>query len=388
MSSNKVNICVMQRVCTTYRLPLLNKVCESMGFAKLHLLIGDDLPNSKVKSTKNISAAEFEVIWHRASFLNLGKRLLVWHRGLIKTLRRLKPEIIVCEGESHLLGYLSAIFYRRFFDPKVKLVLWTLGALPGEDSAKGIKRVVKKYLYKAPNAVITYSSYGKQRLTEYGVDEHIITPAVNICDTQGHLSSYFAHKADRALYRKSLNVEGQFLVLYVGDIGPNKNIDTLVMIAKLLEHKGVVFKVVGDGNYLKQIADKINQLGLNNIEMVGRVTKDLHQYYIASDVFLLPGRGGMVIGEAMCYGLPVLLHAADGTEYDFIENGIDGYILQDNTANSFAEKIEVLSNNKKLLSDLSSNAAEKMKSKLSMDKTALSISTLLEKLEHQNNANI
>ena len=32
--------------------------------------------------------------------------------------------------------------------------------------------------------------------------------------------------------------------------------------------------------------------------------------------------------------------------------------------------------------------SEKMKSKLSMDKTALSISTLLEKLEHQNNANI
>ena len=37
-----------------------------------------------------------------------------------------------------------------------------------------------------------------------------------------------------------------------------------------------------------------------------------------SNIFVLPGTGGLAINEAMAYGLPVICSEADGTEKDLV----------------------------------------------------------------------
>ena len=38
----------------------------------------------------------------------------------------------------------------------------------------------------------------------------------------------------------------------------------------------------------------------------------------SADVVVVPGRGGIVISEAMVHGVPVIVHQADGTEYELV----------------------------------------------------------------------
>ena len=79
-----------------------------------------------------------------------------------------------------------------------------------------------------------------------------------------------------------------------------------------------------------------------------------------SFLLILPGRGGMVISEAMTCGIPVLTSAADGTERDLIKNKLNGYIT-DGSINSYIKIINFLLKNQSKYDLISKNAADTMK---------------------------
>jgi glycosyltransferase involved in cell wall biosynthesis len=53
----------------------------------------------------------------------------------------------------------------------------------------------------------------------------------------------------------------------------------------------------------------------------------------------VPGRGGIAISEAMAFGLPVIVHEADGTEYDLVMDRVTGIRVSQGDAGSFCEAI-------------------------------------------------
>ena len=67
------------------------------------------------------------------------------------------------------------------------------------------------------------------------------------------------------------------------------------------------------------------------------------KFYRAADVFVLPGRGGMVISEAMAHGLPVIVHQADGTEIDLVQDGVTGYRLESASPEAICAALKKLS---------------------------------------------
>jgi glycosyltransferase involved in cell wall biosynthesis len=68
-------------------------------------------------------------------------------------------------------------------------------------------------------------------------------------------------------------------------------------------------------------------------------------YYRAADVVTLPGRGGIVISEAMAYGLPVAVHQADGTEYDLVIPDKTGFRMQTGSPDEWAGLLRLLERN-------------------------------------------
>jgi glycosyltransferase involved in cell wall biosynthesis len=87
---------------------------------------------------------------------------------------------------------------------------------------------------------------------------------------------------------------------------------------------------------------------LSNVFLQGKVKDELQLYYRASNVMLIPGRGGIVISEAMAFGLPVIVHQADGTEHDLIQNEATGFRLSEGKLSEFQSAIEFLRDNPKI----------------------------------------
>jgi len=363
-------VCILQRVCTTYRAPLFNCIADYLEDCNVTLLFGDSLPKSKVKNISDFSLLKLPRCKFDTKFFSFFGRQLVWHCGLFRSLRRLSPEVIITEGESHILSVLVVFFYKYFFDSNTKVVFWTLGGLPDEENMPVIKKFFKRVLYLLPNKLLVYSSFGKESLIKLGVAREKIVVAPNVTDIAKHLKIDAQYGQYRDKYREELNFSDKVVALYVGDIGAAKGLEKLSEIAKNVTNLNIEFVIVGDGIYFESLKKQILLAEISNIKMTGRVSDKLYKYYIASDLFILPGRGGMVIGEAMSYALPVVLHAADGTEYDLIDSDDVGVRLSKGDSENFSEAVAKLASNSALRRKMGELAKKKVANNYSIEKTA------------------
>ncbi|HAV13032.1 MAG TPA: hypothetical protein DCX06_06010, partial [Opitutae bacterium] len=79
--------------------------------------------------------------------------------------------------------------------------------------------------------------------------------------------------------------------------------------------------IVGDGEYFEACKAQAVALKIENITFTGRVVEGVSRYFLQSDLFVLPGLGGLAVSEALVHGLPVIASIADGCEKDLLGSG-------------------------------------------------------------------
>ena len=97
----------------------------------------------------------------------------------------------------------------------------------------------------------------------------------------------------------------------------------------------------------------IKENNLRNVHFVGfKNQTELPQYYAMADIFVLPsGIGetwGLVVNEAMCFGLPVIISDMVGCGKDLVKHGENGYIFPLGDVEKLAEYLaDLIKNSKK-----------------------------------------
>ena len=125
------------------------------------------------------------------------------------------------------------------------------------------------------------------------------------------------------------HITEETVVLAVGQFIHRKGFDVLIRASKKL-HKSVGVYIVG-GEPPKEYLDLINELKVEHVHFIDFVTPDiLSYYYKVADVFVHPTREdiwGLVINEALAYGVPVVTtnKCIAGTE--MIDNGKNGFVV-------------------------------------------------------------
>lgn len=149
-----------------------------------------------------------------------------------------------------------------------------------------------------------------------------------------------------AANRSSLD---QNTVISVGSLSYNKGTDLLLDIWDKVSqnHNDWTLKIFGkatpDGKYQQLAKEK----GLKNISFEGSVT-NIQDAYKNSSIFVLPSRSegfGMVLIEAMNFGVPVISFNCPQGPADIITNGRDGFLIENGDVNEFAEKLQYLMSN-------------------------------------------
>ena len=108
----------------------------------------------------------------------------------------------------------------------------------------------------------------------------------------------------------------QLRIMAAGRFVPKKGFETLLKAAHILRDRipGMHFDIYGDGPLKPDLTTMINQLDLDNVSLHGW-TPALDQAFAAADIFCLPSLEepfGLVIGEAMGRGLPMVATCTDG----------------------------------------------------------------------------
>ncbi len=197
------------------------------------------------------------------------------------------------------------------------------------------KRVYYKYvkaIHKSAYLNLVSSNYCIEQLESLGIDNNV--------KWSGGIDTKLYHP------KKQKSLPETKRLLYVGKIDKDRNIETLIDIARKLSDDGYdfIFEIVGDGPMLCEL-EKQNVTNINWIKPIKG--NELARKYRESDVFIFASEHAAyanAILEAMACGVPVIALYRGGVVDNLID-GFNGFAVEENDPELYVKLI------KKLFSD-------------------------------------
>lgn len=192
-----------------------------------------------------------------------------------------------------------------------------VGAM-NESAARDLVEKVELFLYRQSAGVVSVTHAFKDNLMARGISGEKISVVTNGVD----LSRFSPRPRDLSLLRE-LELEGRFVVGYVGTHGMAHALDTLLDAAHDLanqeETRDVAFLMLGDGAEKARLKARAQAMGLRNVRFVDSVSKaEVVRYWSLLDVSVIHLKRTSLfetvipskLFECMGMGVPVLLGVA------------------------------------------------------------------------------
>jgi glycosyltransferase involved in cell wall biosynthesis len=215
---------------------------------------------------------------------------------------------------------------------------------------KWLKKIYfKKILFKNAAGFLISGSVNENFYKEYGVPKKKMIELHYSYGYEDFLTAAKELKLQRQNIRKYSGIkDNDFVLLFVGRLDEVKNIFTLLKAYKGINYKNKKLFIVGDGPLRPQIEKYIKDLKIQGVNLKGFQQREyLINFYIVSDALVLPSTDepwGMVINEAMCFGLPIIASDKVGAAVDLVQDGYNGFIFPSENIEKLADCIEKLIN--------------------------------------------
>ena len=172
-------------------------------------------------------------------------------------------------------------------------------------------------------------------------------------------------------------------ILYVGRIDRRqKRVDLLLDIWELLhlDYPDWNLKIVGGGRDLTILKNDAKRRGLTNLSFDG--FQNPENYYRDASIFCMTSAYegfGIVLAEAMTYGVVPLAFKSYSSVTDIIQDGVSGYLVKPFDVKEYANKLGLLMETSEIRDDFS-NSAIKRAEKFSLESIGQHWLKLFEKL--------
>ncbi len=200
-----------------------------------------------------------------------------------------------------------------------------------------------RFFYNKCDAVIAPSMSVEELLVKHQIPNVSVVP--NGVDT----ARFNRRVNGRRIRQRFVGKNDERMVLYVGRLSAEKNVETLINAARLLKGRPIRFVIAGTGPSQRKYEAMVARYDLKDrVSFAGFVPeKELPQYYAAADLFCMPSTfetQGIVALEAMACNRPVV-----GADYmalkSVIVDGKNGEKFAPKDSRSCARKIEKVINN-------------------------------------------
>ena len=223
-----------------------------------------------------------------------------------------------------------------------------------------IKKIILGTLFKFISVFLYIGEENKKFYRFYGVPEEKLFFTPYAVDNSRFIKAARDLKYKKKYLRKELGIdEKSVVILFVGKLIEKKRpMDLLKAYELLSKNQNLKTKTcllfVGDGALWPELENYAKENNLQDVHFVGfKNQTELPQYYAMADIFVLPsGVGetwGLVINEAMCFGLAIIVSDRIGCAKDLARNGENGYIFPFSDAGKLSEYLgNLIEDNKKI----------------------------------------
>ncbi len=337
-------VTIIYRTIPQYRLEFYNLLKEGLEKKdiKLELVYG----NNAFKGRDDEVRAEWAT-YKRNFTLNIYRLYIIW-QPCLKEVR--DSDLVIVEQANKLLFNYYLILRRIFL--KKKFAFWGHGINLQISRTNIFNRFKLTYINRA-SWWFAYTEGIKTFLINHGVDKKKITVVQNSIDTKSLNNLYNSITANEvmALKEKYRIKQSDHVFIYCGALSKEKNIQFLITACDELELKGYQFKlfIVGNGP-LKGFVDKSSVERKWLIYVGPQFDRSKALYFKASDIFLLPGAVGLAILDSFAFETPLITmeYKFHGPEFEYIINGYNAVVSEENLTDYVAKIEELLLDSPKI----------------------------------------
>lgn len=325
------------------------------------------LLDEMAKNTKSVTLYYFNEIDKGVNPEYVNKRPNIAQYKSLKNLKKnerrqelLKNDIIIFDGytgKEKLNIMLNLIFRRKTYFISID------GIIKKNGKDNELKKIIKSLLFR--NSKMIFSTNEATDKILYSINKNLNIKR-HIFTTLTSLDFYNIKYLDKNVIINKFNINtDKKIILFVGKFLKTKGIYELL---KTINSKYEYIFVGGTKEELKYTGKE------ENIRFFKFLEKDeILELMKIADVFVLPTYSdvwGLVVIEALSVGLPVVTTDKCNAGLEFIENGVNGYIIPTKDVNTLNEAIENALKLDKNYVEIINN--EKMK-KYTLENSALDI---------------
>lgn len=325
-----MKVCSVSNYFSPYKIKLFNEIGKKVDLTAV-ILSGDD-------GNRNDE-------WQLSENLNFKTYLIDnSYHSLIKKLAK-ENDVLIDSMYSTKYGMLAVSAFKK----EKKIVLMDAdGGIP-KDRGFIINKAMSYFMNRHDYMISTgYSTdlYYKY----YGVKESKLRHYRFSSLTNEDMRKHKDMSLKKSQYRKELNIGDHFVIINVGRPIKVKGFDILLDSYIKTGKTDLIDLYIVGGEPMDDVKRIVEENKLSNVHFIGLLsTEELNKYYAASDMMVFTSRGdvwGLVVNEAMSFGLPVVSSNANGAGIHFnsIDNSVIMCELEDREA--YAKEIVKLYDNK------------------------------------------
>ena len=287
--------------------------------------------------------------------------------GIIKELVINNYDAVVVFGWNSFTNWL--VFLTKFIH-RTRIILQSESPL-NQELLKSkwkikIKKIILGWLFKHISAFLYIGEENKKFYQFYDIPEEKLFFAPYAVDNDRFIKAGKSLMENRNDLRNKIGIaENDAVILFVGKMIEKKHpMDLLKAYELMISNQELVTSnqgkvknanshliFVGDGILRAELERYVKENNLKNLHFAGfKNQTELPQYYALADIFVLPsGIGetwGLVVNEAMCFSLPVIVSDVVGCGQDLVRQNENGFVFLLGDINKLAERLKELAENK------------------------------------------
>lgn len=311
---SKKRIFLLHNIISPYRLPLFEGISKIFDVDVFFCMTKSE---DRLWQTSTIQNYKFS--YRVLPHVMLGP--LVLNYSLLLELLKNKYDVyLVGENPENAISVLMTLIFAKL--SRKPFILWSGVIEPDSYAGKKdmlkekVKKAYLRYLYSHTDSFIAYSIMARNFLIDLGALPKKIVIGGQIMPKE----LIFEPDIDK----QQTKYRDKKVVLYVGYLRKGKNVDLLIRAFKRLDLENIVLVIAGSGE--EEASLKLIARSDERIIFTGYLEgKEKSNIYSIADVFVLPtlhDSWGLVINEAMYFGLPVITTSSAAGSQLISDNGI------------------------------------------------------------------
>ncbi|MBI2996189.1 MAG: glycosyltransferase family 4 protein [Candidatus Melainabacteria bacterium] len=219
---------------------------------------------------------------------------------------------------------------------------------------KTIKKIILKNFFNKVSSFLAIGKYNTEFYESYEIPREKIFLVPYSVDNEFFVSKAKELQFKKIELRKKYNLPlGVPVILFSGKLIDRKNPMGLLKAYEGISTKNnsaLVF--IGDGCLKSKLKDFTRKYNIKNVYFLGfKNQTELPEFYALADIFVLPSEHepwGLVVNEAMCFKLPVVVSNQVGAIGDLVKDGINGFIYPCRNTPELLKKLNLLVSNSDL----------------------------------------